>query len=132
MVVSPTAVTFLVLSLLAMGWLAIREHVTRLDGSLAFHIGTYQRDYRKARFYFLSVWSGLLAAFASLVCLGMIATSVMNMSQGRQLMLGAAYGVGLWGVLVIALVWSQVGKRIGEVNSDGQSLKTVKEDKKRE
>lgn len=122
MFTTPMAWSFLVLGLLAMGWLTLRERITRPDSRLAFHVSLYQRDQRKARFHYLSVWVGLVSAFASLACLGILAQSVMDFSPQRRAILGVAYGVGLWGILVTALVWTQVGKRVSEVNSDGQSL----------
>jgi hypothetical protein len=124
------AITFLVLSLLAMGWLGLRERVARLDESLAFHVSTYQRDQRKARFYFRSVWTGLVAAFVSLACLDLIANAAPESTSFFKAVVGVAYGIGLWGVLVIGLVWTQVGRRVREPNSDGQSLTPLKERKK--
>src|SRR5579862_5480728 len=130
MIASPMAITFMVLSLLAMGWLAMRERVVRLDESLAFHVGTYQRDQRKARFYFRSVWTGLIAAFVSLACLDLIASAAPESTSFFKTVVGVAYGVGLWGVLIVGLVWTQVGKRAGEHNSDGKSLTPAKEKKR--
>lgn len=135
MFTTPMAWSFLVLAMLAMGWLTLRERVTRPDSRLAFHVSLYQRDQRKARFHYLSVWIGLLAAFASLACLGILAQSILDPSPLRRAILGVAYGVGLWGILITALVWTQVGKRVSEANSDGQSLtpfeaRDTKRDKK--
>jgi hypothetical protein len=127
MAVTPMAVTFLVLSLLAMGWLAIRERIAHLNHNLPFHISSYQRDRRKARFYATSVWVGLSAAFLGMVSLDFVASMVIEPQALRQGILGLAYGIGLWGLLVVAMVWSQVANRVSQVNSDGQSLTPVKE-----
>jgi hypothetical protein len=127
MAITPMAVTFLVLSLLAMGWLTVRERMTRLNHNLPFHISTYQRDRRKARFYALSVWVGLSAAFLGMLSLDLVANTSIDPPALRQGILGLAYGIGLWGLLIVAMVWSQVAQRAAQVNSDGQSLLPVQE-----
>jgi hypothetical protein len=124
------AVTFLVLSVLAMGWLAVRERVAHLNHNLAFHVSTYQRDRRKSRFYALSVWVGLSAAFLGLLSLDFVASTAVEPPALRQGILGLAYGIGLWGLLVVAMVWSQVAHRVAQVNSDGQSLLPLPEKRK--
>lgn len=130
MAITPMAVTFLVLSLLAMGWLTVRERITRLNHNLSFHISTYQRDRRKARFYALSCWVGLSAAFLGMLSLDLVANISVEPLALRQGILGLAYGVGLWGLLIVAMVWSQVAHRVTQVNSDGQSLLPVPEERK--
>jgi len=125
------AVTFLVLSLLAMGWLAVRERNSRLNHALPFHISTQQRDLRKARFYMQSVWAGLVAAFMGMVTLDFVGSTGLDPTALRQGVLGIAYGVGLWGLLVIAMVWSQVAQRVSHLNSDGQSLTPLPDDKRK-
>jgi sterol desaturase/sphingolipid hydroxylase (fatty acid hydroxylase superfamily) len=122
MAVTPMAVTFLVLSLLATIWLAARERVTHLNFNEPFHISALKRDRRKARFYAQSVWAGLVAAFVGLLALDIAAGTVIESQLVRNDIVGVAYGIGLWGVLVIAMVWSQVAARVGQPNSDGQSL----------
>jgi len=122
MALTPMAITFLVLSLLAMGWLGVRERIMRLNHDLPFHVSAYQRDRRKSRFYVQSVWTGLAAAFLGLITLDFVGGSAVDPLALRQGILGVAYGVGLWGVLIIGMVWSQVAQRVAQVNSDGQSL----------
>ncbi len=131
MAITSMAVTFLVLSLLAMGWLAVRERVTRLNYALPFHISTEQRDRRKAQFYLQSVWAGLAAAFLGMLTLDFVANSAVDPIALRQGILGLAYGIGLWGLLVIAMVWSQVAQRVSQINSDGQSLTPLPEEKRK-
>jgi len=121
MVISSAAVSLIILSLFAIVWMAVREYVTRLDGKLPYHVGAYQQDRRKGRFYFISVWTGLSVAFLSLACLQVVASILMDSGNTRNVILGVAYGLGLWGLLVIGLVWSQIGHRAIEFNSDGKS-----------
>lgn len=121
MVISSAAVSLIILSLFAIMWMAVREYVTRLDGNLPYHVGAYQQDRRKGRFYFLSVWTGLSVAFLALACLQVVASILMDSGNMRNVILGVAYGLGLWGLLVIGLVWSQVGHRAIQFNSDGKS-----------
>ncbi len=127
MVVSSAAVSLIVLSLFAMFWMAIRERVTRLDARLPYHQAAYQQDRRKGRFYFKSVWTGLLSAFAGMACLQVMANTLLNANNTRNVVNGAAYGLGLWGLLVIGLVWSQIGQRTLEPNSDGKMLTPTEE-----
>jgi hypothetical protein len=122
MVISSAAVSLLVLSLFAMAWMAVRERVTRRDGTKPYHIGLYQQDRRKGRFYYQSVWMGLAAAFVALACLQVVANTLMAASNARNVILGAAYGLGLWGLLIVGLVWTQIGHRSIEFNSDGKAL----------
>jgi hypothetical protein len=129
MAVTPMAVTFLVLSLLAMGWLTVRERIMRLNHNLSFHVSTYQRDRRKARFYALSVWIGIIAAFVGMFSLDFVASSTIEPPALRQGILGLAYGIGLWGLLIVAMVWSQVAHRVAQPNSDGKSLIPAQEEK---
>ena len=130
MVVSPAAVSLFILSLFAMLWMALRERVLRLDGSLPYHVATQQQDRRKGRFYFKSVWTGLLSAFAGMACLQIMANTLFNANNARNFVNGIAYGLGLWGLLIIGMVWSQIGQRTLEPNSDRQMLTPVEEKKR--
>lgn len=129
MVISPITISLLVLSLFAMTWMTLRERATRLDGNLPYHVGTYQQDMRKGRFYFLSVWVGLLVAFLSLAALTMTANTLLTASNLRSMLLGISYGLGLGALLIIALVWSQIGQRTMQFNSDGKSLIPLPQEK---
>ena len=122
MVFSPIAISLMVLSIFAMTWIALRERAARLDGNLPYHVGSFQQDRRKGRFYFLSVWFGLIVAFLAFAVLTLVATSLLIVSNTRNILLGISYGAGLGALLIIALVWSQIGQRTLEFNSDGKSL----------
>ncbi len=130
MEISSVAISLFVLSCFAMGWMALRERILRLDGNLPYHVGSYQQDRRKGRFYFLSVWTGLGTAFAALACLELFVNIVLPAANTRNIISGAAYGLGLWGLLIIGLVWSQVGERVVQPNSDGKMLKPLPQESK--
>lgn len=130
MAISPIIVKFLAMGLLGLIWLAVCHQAMRLDSSQPFHIAAYRRDRRKARFYFLSVWIGLGLAFVSFLCLEALASMTFETRVLRDWVLGATRGIGLFGLVIAGLVWSQVGQRVSEPNSDGQSLLPMPEEKK--
>ncbi len=130
MVLSPMTVTILIMSVLGAGWLAVRERVARLDLQQVYHVASYEQDQRKARFYFRTVWAGLFAGAVSVVALNLFASLPFHPSQTHNVLIGASYGLGLWGLLVIGLVWTQVGKRVSQPNSDGRSPLRQSEEKK--
>ena len=118
----PIAVKFGVLGLLSAGWLALHRHINVLAQDKAYHLAAYQRDQRKARFYFRSVWIGLIAAF---LCFGSLETLTgvsFESPQMRDFALGLVRGLGLWGLLIAGAVWARVGQRASLPNSDGMSL----------
>ncbi len=129
MALSPMTVKFLVMGLLLMGWLAICRSVMRLDSQQPFHVASFRRDRRKARFYFFSVWSGIVAAFLSFLCLEALASVPFETSLTRNWVLGAVRGIGLFGLVIVAFVWSQIGQRAGQPNSDGMSLQPLPDKK---
>jgi len=129
MVYSASVVMMFVLSFLMIIWMGLRERTVKVDRSMPYHLGTYQADRRKARFYFLSGWTGLAAAFLGMVTMQVIAGTSFDRSAPRQTVLGISYGVGIWGLLIVGLVWSQVGRRVNEPNSDGNSLQPVPNDR---
>ncbi|HZP82207.1 MAG TPA: hypothetical protein VFB21_11265 [Chthonomonadaceae bacterium] len=130
MAISPITVKFVVMGLLGLIWLAACHQVMRLDSSQPFHVAAYRRDRRKARFYFLSVWIGLGLAFVSFLCLEALAGMTFETRALRDWALGVTRGIGLFGLVIAGLVWSQVGQRASEPNSDGQSLLPTPEEKK--
>ena len=131
MVIAPTSVKFLVLSLLGVVWMAVGQYATRLEESLEpYHIRADRRDRRKARFYFVSVWVGLAAIFLSLFAVELLSNVSFETTSTRSWVLGTLRGLGLWGLLIIAMVWSQVGQRVSQPNSDGTSLLPMKEEEK--
>jgi hypothetical protein len=99
------------------------------DGWEPYHLAAYRRDRRKARFYYVSVWVGLAAAFLSLIAVETLAGVTFDTTNMRNWVLGILRGIGLWGLLIIAMVWSQVGQRVSQPNSDGTSLLPLPEEK---
>jgi hypothetical protein len=130
-------VMFLTLGVLGgMHYLLLSKRVMRVDEEQPFHVAAYQRDRRKARFYFLSVWVGLAAAFLSFMTLDALAGISSGSMFGRDESVLAPHwitnilrGVGLWGLMTIALVWTQVGQRVAQPGSDGKSLQTLPDEK---
>ncbi|HZO88417.1 MAG TPA: hypothetical protein VFB38_08760 [Chthonomonadaceae bacterium] len=122
MALSPTTVKFLVMGLLSIGWLAYYRRDMRLEDSQPFHVAADRRDRRKARFYFLSVWSGLAAAFLSFLCLEALASVPFESAVTRDWVLGSIRGVGFFGLIIAGFAWSQVGLRVSQPNSDDKSL----------
>jgi hypothetical protein len=126
---SPMLVKFIVLGLLSTGWLALHHQIKRLDANQAYHVAAYRRDRRKARLYFHSVWIGLIAAFLSFGCLEALSGVEFESGITRDWVLGVLRGLGLWGLLIVGAVWSQVGQRASLPNSDGKSLVSVPEER---
>jgi hypothetical protein len=127
MALSPITVKFLVMGLLTLGWLGVCRSVMRLDARQPFPVAAYHRDRRKARFYFLSVWAGLVAAFLSFCCLEALTGVAFEASLTRDWVLGCVRGIGLFGLVISGFVWSQVGQRVAQPNSDGTSLQPLPE-----
>ena len=118
----PTTGKFLILGLLGMVWVALNRHALRVEAGKPFHLATYQRDRRKARFYYLSIWIGLMAAFTSFTCLEAVGGVTFDSLSEREWISSLLRGLGLWGLVIVGMVWSQVGQRVSQINSDGQSL----------
>jgi hypothetical protein len=129
MALSPITVKFLVMGLLTTVWLAVCRKVMRLDSAQPFHLASYHRDRRKARFYFLSVWAGLGLALLSFLCLEALAGETFETSLMRDWVLGVTRGIGLFGLVIAAFVWSQIGQRASQTNSDGASLQPLPDEK---
>ena len=118
----PITGKFLILGLLGMVWVALSRYAMRVEAGEPFHLATYQRDRRKARFYYLSIWAGLTAAFVSFTCLEAVASVSFDSPAEREWVFNLLRGLGLWGLVIIAMVWSQVGQRVSHINSDGKAL----------
>ena len=125
---TPLIAKLAALSLLSIVWLLVSRRAMRLDTRHPYHLAAYKRDERKARLYFLSVWAGLGAAFFSLLATEALGRVVFETSLIRDVVRGITNGVGLWGVLTIAMIWMQVGQRVSQPNSDGQSLTRLPQD----
>ena len=125
----PIAVKFGALGLLSVGWLTLHRQVNILAQDKAYHVAAYQRDRRKARFYFRSVWIGLIAAFLCFGSLEALAGVSFDSPQMREFALGVVRGLGLWGLLVAGAVWARVGQRVSLPNSDGMALIPLPDEK---
>ncbi len=128
----PTAtalIEFSLLGLLGAGWLLLSRYVMRLDAGQSFHLAANQRDRRKARFYFLSVNVGLTLALMSFLALDALSRMAFDSLTTQAWTLGVVRGVGLWGLIMTALVWTQVGQRVSQLNSDGKSRTPRAEDR---
>ena len=119
---SPMAAKLITLGMLSTLWLGMLQSAKRLDGNQPFHVASDQRDRRKARFYYLSVWAGLAAAFLSFLCLDALASAEFDNAMQRNLILGILRSVGVFGLLVIGVVWTQIGQRASQPILDGQAL----------
>src|SRR5437868_1723390 len=111
MPILPTVVKFATLGILSVVWLAIHQRIMQLDARLVYHLAAIHRDRRKAAFYFRSVWVGLIAAFISLGCQEALSQITFDSTTTRDLMLGALRGLGLWGLLIVGMVWVRIGMR---------------------
>src|SRR5688572_24193585 len=119
------------LGLLGLAYLLLSKRIMRVDPHQPFHVAAYQRDRRKARFYSTSVWVGLAATFLSFITLEALAGVRFDTNTIREAVLNVLYGVGLWGLMIIALVWSQLGQRVALPGSDGKSIQPLPEEKKK-
>ena len=125
----PIAVKFGALGLLSAGWLAMHRQANVLAQNKAYHLAAYQRDQRKARFYFRSVWIGLIAAFLCFGSLEALTGVSFDSPQAREFAFGLVRGLGLWGLLIVGAVWARVGQRASLPNSDGMALTPVPDEK---
>lgn len=125
----PIVIELLVLGLLSIGWLAFHDQVNRFPLGAAYHVAAHRRDTRKAKFYFFSVWVGLVVAFLSARSLEALSGQAFDSPTQRAWILGSLRGIEMWGLLMIGAVWARVGKRVALPNSDGQSLIPVPEEK---
>jgi hypothetical protein len=130
MPILPTVVKFATLGLLCVAWLAVHQHIMQLDARLVYHLAAVRRDQRKALFYFRSVWVGLVAAFISLGVQEALLLVNFDSTVTRDLTVGAIRGLGLWGLLIVGMVWVRIGLRATQTNLDGDSLTPYEEEKK--
>jgi hypothetical protein len=122
---------FWILGVLSTVWLMISHVALRLDSNKSFHLATFERDKRKAKFYFFSMWTGLGAAGLSFLGQEALYGTAFDSSLTRDWVFHVLRGVGLWGLMIIGLVWSQVGQRVSQLNSDGKSLTPYEEQEQR-
>jgi len=131
MLISTLTAKILALSFLSVVWLALFARAKRLDMNQPFHVASDRRDRRKARFYYLSAWIGLGVAFLSLLCLDGLANVAFDSAVLRDTVLSVTRAVGVWGLLIVGLVLSQVGHRLAAPNADGQSLTPIPNERER-
>ncbi len=120
--VPPMAGKFLIVTLFGAVWLQQFYRANRLAGNVPYHVAAYQRDKRKARFYYQSMWLSIGVVLVSFLALEALGGAIFDSSRQREWVLSVLRGLGLWGLMIIAMVWSQVGIRASQPNSDGQSL----------
>ena len=130
MLLFPTVVKFATLGTLCIVWLALHQQIMLLDTRLVYHLAALQRDRRKAAFYFRSVWVGLVAAFISLGCQEALAQIEFDSAATREMLLAVVRGLGLWGLLIVGMVWVRIGIRASQPNLDGDSLTPFGEEEK--
>jgi hypothetical protein len=119
---SPILIELFVLCFLGGCWLAFHGKVTAALTSDVYHVAAEKRDARKAKFYFVSVWVGLIAVFLSARCLEAFSTAALDSTAQRSWVMGSLRGMEMWGLLIVGAVWSRVGQRVTRSNSDGASL----------
>lgn len=125
-----TLIKFGTLGILAAVWLAMHQRIMQLNARLVYHLAAIDRDRRKATFYFRSVWVGLVAAFISLGCQEALGQISFDSAATRDIMLGIIRGLGLWGILIVGMVWVRIGMRASQPNLDGDSLTPFGEEKR--
>ncbi|CCW34422.1 hypothetical protein [Chthonomonas calidirosea] len=122
----PFACSMTVLSVLSVLWGVVREWVCRIDYHLVYHVGVDQRNKRRARFYFWSVWVALCTTLISLACIARVVDWEIPHEPWQPYLLGILYGLGLWGLTIVALIWLSIGKRASELTLDGETPASVK------
>lgn len=127
MPISPISGKLITMSILFIGWMAAFERSKRLDPNKPYHVASDQRDRKKARFYFNSVWVGLVTAFLSFVALDTLSAFNFDSSFTREWVTGLVRSAGVWGLTITLAVWLQVGQRVTQPNSDGKSLMPLRE-----
>jgi hypothetical protein len=127
---NPLTIELAFMTALAAAWLTLHGRVIKPQtGSLPYHVALEKRDTRKARFYYASVWLGLLAAFLSARTLEAMGSVTFDSTAQKSWVLGGLRGVELWGLLVVAAVWSRIGSRASQINLDGTSLLPVSQER---
>ena len=72
----------------------------------------------------------MIAAFISLGCQEALTLVAFDSTMTRDLMLGVLRGLGLWGLLIVGMVWVRIGLRASQTNMDGDSLTPFGEEEK--
>ena len=127
MLLTPLSGKLITMSILFIAWMAFFERSKRLEPGKPYHVANYQRDRNKARFYFTSVWVGLVTAFVSFISLDTLTAINFDSPLMRDWVTGLVRCAGVWGLTIALAVWLQVGHRVSQPNSDGKSLTPVPE-----
>jgi hypothetical protein len=127
--ISPLAVKYGVMGIVCGIWLATYKGMLQWRSEQMFHVAEYQRHRRKSRFYMLSVWIGLALALAGLIGAEAIPVFPIAPAALREMILAVVRGLGLCGLLIVAAVWSQVGRRVLDSDPDDQSVRPLPEDR---
>lgn len=125
MQIAPAAAKLLFLGILSMVWLALLNQARQLDGREAFYVAVDRRDKRLARFYARSMWMGIGATFLSLLCLDAFDSISFDSHAQRDLIAGVTRAAGIWGLLIIGAVWTQVGSKVTQLKFDFRSLAAI-------
>jgi hypothetical protein len=130
MQIAPTTAKLLFLGILSMVWLALLNQARQLDNGEAFYVAIDRRDKRLSRFYSRSMWTGIGAAFLSLLCLDAFETIAFDSHAQRDLITGVTRATGMWGLLIIGAVWSQLGSKVRDLKFDFRSLQPIDSNRK--
>lgn len=125
MQIAPAAAKLLFLGMLSMVWLALLNQARQLDEREAFYVAIDRRDKRLARFYVRSMWMGIGATFLSLLCLDAFDAISFDSHAQRDLITGVTRAAGMWGLLIIGAVWTQLGSKVAQLKFDVRSLQPI-------
>ena len=113
--------SILLFTLLSASWLAVAGRMGRFELNMPYHVALDRRDRRRSKFYQQSIWSGLGISFLSLMSIDAIATAEFDSRSERIIALGIAKILALWGLMVVAVVWAQVGAHASQAAVSQQS-----------
>ena len=124
---TPVIIELAVLSLLSVCWLTLHGQLVKNVSHDVFHVAHDRQAIRKAKFYYQSVWLGILSAFLCARLLEALAGASFDSGSQKAWVMGSLRGVEMWGLLITAGVWTLVGRRVSKPNSDGRSLIAVEQ-----
>jgi hypothetical protein len=119
----------LLLGMLSMVWLGLLNQARRLEARDAFYIEADRRDRRLSRFYSRSMWMGIGTAFLSLLCLDAFEAVAFDSHAQRDLITGVTRATGMWGLLLVGAVWSQLGSKVKHLKFDFRTLQPIERDR---
>ena len=113
--------SILLFTLLSASWLAVAGRLGRFEMNMPYHVALDRRDRRRSKFYYQSVWSGLGVSFLSLMSIDAIANAEFDSRAERLVALSIAKILALWGLMVVGVVWAQVGAHASQAAATQQS-----------